>query len=783
MPVLKPPDADDAIDLTPEEVPSWDELAKQQQDAGQTTIDFAGELAGDILALYDRTSLTEEWGPHSRRIFAWIYSETNMCIYDENGQVLDEPEHFTPAGIQPLLMSGDSDHSFQEEFKEFYDLPDITGPFEQPAAAPVAAAAEADEPAAQVAGMMEDAGTLMEDAVGVEGDAVEVVQPPEQQRSEMRSALTAQTRVRLPPPGSTDNAAHPATLVVVKESVVALVWDDPELVPQHGSITLTDPVVDALLAVEDGIFIVDAADVAPPERCVGMFLARCNKEAEGYFYGANPPLGQNACFVAPDVYRAVPCKTANCRFPHSFRAGTIVKAGERTHEYVFVTTLISAEPGQVRFWALLGDEDALAVSSTLRPRYFVVPFMRGREANMEVPQPATQCETDALERFQAGTAEFLAEFTVWAARKGQRGLPCEAHPDSIHTPAAAPAELGRARLRPRPYEPAVSAGDVSDSDPDELDPSLYVLPSQIPFDLRNVGPKKFSDGMKKGLPPPTRAEIEQLCDFYRIPTTGASTSNLIKALLGIKRSVNRGGAAAIAISDDDDDGDTAARPPRRSASSRASSGGSGASGAVESETNALKFHVMAQEREMDTLRKMVAEASRAATAASTAAATASAAAAKAEKASTSRKTHDRPPPPPPPLPPPPPPPPPPPSLWQAATSGGKTYYWNTETREVVWEPPAGLVTASVTSGGVGGATAPTAAPADGISEARSPTTRSAARRAELRSPASRDRAARETRREIKALKRELMEARDPGERQRLVRWIDTRESQLLDGVY
>ena len=62
----------------------------------------------------------------------------------------------------------------------------------------------------------------------------------------------------------------------------------------------------------------------------------------------------------------------------------------------------------------------------------------------------------------------------------------------------------RLTLSDRPTDDSDVSDDLSDGD--------VVRPSQIPFDLKNCGEKKLTYGIRKGLPPPSLEELQQLCD-------------------------------------------------------------------------------------------------------------------------------------------------------------------------------------------------------------------------------------------------------------------------------
>ena len=82
----------------------WMKLCKMQNKAMNAARlvqadNFAKELPGHCLALEDRNSLAEEWP--GRRVFV-VRGATSACIFDEDGDAIDEPSDFVSAGVQPL---------------------------------------------------------------------------------------------------------------------------------------------------------------------------------------------------------------------------------------------------------------------------------------------------------------------------------------------------------------------------------------------------------------------------------------------------------------------------------------------------------------------------------------------------------------------------------------------------------------------------------------------------------------------------------------------------------
>jgi hypothetical protein len=86
------------FDGDPPEVDSWVECARKQL---RDPPDLDQMEEGDSFALFDRNDMTEEWSTTSRRVIVLIMSE-NALIFDEHGELIDDPSNFLPGGIQPL---------------------------------------------------------------------------------------------------------------------------------------------------------------------------------------------------------------------------------------------------------------------------------------------------------------------------------------------------------------------------------------------------------------------------------------------------------------------------------------------------------------------------------------------------------------------------------------------------------------------------------------------------------------------------------------------------------
>ena len=102
-----------------EEEYSWEKLARDQltKQSWETLED------GDMLALFHRDCITEDWSGASRRCFARIVG-SNAFIFNAQGEPIDDPANFVTKGCQPL----NGDHGFMEEFdggegELFYTIP------------------------------------------------------------------------------------------------------------------------------------------------------------------------------------------------------------------------------------------------------------------------------------------------------------------------------------------------------------------------------------------------------------------------------------------------------------------------------------------------------------------------------------------------------------------------------------------------------------------------------------------------------------------------------------
>jgi hypothetical protein len=165
-------------------------------------------------------------------------------------------------------------------------------------------------------------------------------------------------------------------------------------------------------------FLSSAEDCPVAERCVGVFPTRCNKDAEGYFYGQHY-CGHNNAFLAPVTYVAVAAK--NPRYPISFHPGVEVTTTERATPYIFLQFLIVAENGQARMYALVGDPSALVPSPTLLHRYVVLGMKTGTEASFSVTSPLKECDPATLQRLKEGAGAFVADLTPHQLKQKSHG--------------------------------------------------------------------------------------------------------------------------------------------------------------------------------------------------------------------------------------------------------------------------------------------------------------------------------------------------------------------------
>jgi hypothetical protein len=251
-------------------------------------------------------------------------------------------------------------------------------------------------------------------------------------------------RLMHPPPGSDSNPLA-ATVSLRKSdesgmSYVFLVWDNLALSGegqqrQFNRVNLTEDFLRTFRG-----FISDDDDVPKETRVVTAYMARCQTAAEGFLYGdPNGGVPVNN-FVSPAFYEPVPCKTKELRHPDQLKEGMYIQCHGRTDTYVLVQFL-HAVAEQVRYFALLGDEQALKASSSLRPRYYVVPMTCKRESTFAHVDNTTECPDAVLRRLKSDAPEYIASISAAQLRRGECGLPVMPLPLTHRT-------YGNALLRP-----------------------------------------------------------------------------------------------------------------------------------------------------------------------------------------------------------------------------------------------------------------------------------------------------------------------------------------------
>ena len=196
-----------------------------------------------------------------------------------------------------------------------------------------------------------------------------------------------------------------------------IVYDNDKLSPQHVKIELNDD-----LEVTPKMFIHDSDDIPLSERVVGVFMARCSKVAEGYFYGQYDQ-GANNSLLAPSKFVHVEASTTKPRFPTSFHPGVEVTFRDRSEKWVFLHFLIIQEPGQARFFAVVGNPAAEVASPSILHRFAVVPMKIGSEANFNVTSPLVECEPMILHRLTEAGRQFTRDITAAQLKRGEWGLP------------------------------------------------------------------------------------------------------------------------------------------------------------------------------------------------------------------------------------------------------------------------------------------------------------------------------------------------------------------------
>ena len=377
MPLLRLTVPEDVV-ADPIEVDDWETLFRMQSNlAPGTAIE-----EGDVLAMQDRTALNDEWCEDSRKIFAVKWDEMRMAIYTTEGQLIDEPESFTPRGVQ-CFDSSMGDHSFLEEWVEgYYRIP------------PKVADANDDDTTA--------------DGIAPPADTTALV-----------ARIVPGCRIVLPMnPGeaicrATVCLLHKGTFPEDDSCVV--VFDNLTHKRFHKKIVLTE---ELRAVLSEKFFVQPGEDIPIENQAAGVFLARCMRKAEGIFFGLE---SVGDALTAPCSYVAVPCSTDNVRYDTTLDGGAYVLFDDK--QFVLVRWLIHTEPGQVRYYVILGDEEALKPSPELRRRYYALPLVLGREAAIKSITPPGACSIETKTRFEAGLHEFCQHLTPSSVKNGKFAPP------------------------------------------------------------------------------------------------------------------------------------------------------------------------------------------------------------------------------------------------------------------------------------------------------------------------------------------------------------------------
>lgn len=413
-------------------VHSWIETMRDQ------TVSDPQMEVGDTFALLDRSCFTEAWKTTSRRVFVTRISEAQVLIHDSNGELVDEPENFTPGGLQAYA----GDHSFLEEWGDYYICAQSNFGAERMLLvdAGVSSAGESDEEehlatvekSTRLSGGVHEADEELQAAgeqLGEHQLERHLDLSVEDKSGDKSDNETPLQEIPLPNklvPGARLLISHPteesywsATVYLRKAAkphdVVVVTYDADSVSPQFLKLDMTPEFIEEMTPA---MYLRDADDIALAERCVGMFPTRCAKGAEGFFYG-QWYTGFNNSILAPDTYSAA--KTANApRIPSSFHCGAHVTLTGRPETYVFLKFLIAIEPGQARFFALLANPAALLASPTLIARYVIVSMKTGAEASFQASL-IDECEPETLSRLKTGADIFTADVTAVQLKNNMYG--------------------------------------------------------------------------------------------------------------------------------------------------------------------------------------------------------------------------------------------------------------------------------------------------------------------------------------------------------------------------
>jgi hypothetical protein len=491
----------------------------------------------------------DDWSATSRQVFVCRVSESSVAVYDKDGLLIDDPANFVCGGLQGF-RDCDGDHFFLGEWTNdpeagYYRVPprelwappasepntvQMEGGGGQPAVEPEPA--PGPQPAELQLQPESESTVEPEPAPGPQPAELQL-QPesvPESVPESESEGLQLMQRLQ---PGIRIWASHPhgaekswsrASIFLRRTNdsrgdTIVLVFDDL-LPPQHLIIPLS---ASFMHCCSPSMFVKDDDDGPIGERCVAVMMGRSSKDPEGYFYGQYY-LGYQNRLLAPDSYSTVDAGATRPRYPVNLQSGTMVTLEDDATQqpYTFLRFIILQEPGQARFWALLGNPAALLPSPTLLNRYAIIGLKASSEPTFAAAPELSECRLPILSRLRGGVENFLADLTAAQLKRGDFIKPKPSTPTSpapapagtLHPPLdanASPAicQLPRFGLRDRTR---LAAGPADPVQPTPESASDVVLPSQFPYNLKNCGEKKFHKGLTNALPPPTHAELIQLCE-------------------------------------------------------------------------------------------------------------------------------------------------------------------------------------------------------------------------------------------------------------------------------
>jgi hypothetical protein len=122
---------------------------------------------------------------------------------------------------------------------------------------------------------------------------------------------------------------------------------------------LNQELVDVLKKHSTEIVILPEQDSPVERHSCGVFLARCNRQAEGIFTGSLSGDSQDKHgFVRPRNYHTLACPTMKLRYPDDLAPGMRMRMVNKGDAYyVLVEFILHVCGGQTRYYTLLGDED------------------------------------------------------------------------------------------------------------------------------------------------------------------------------------------------------------------------------------------------------------------------------------------------------------------------------------------------------------------------------------------------------------------------------------------